>query len=352
MRKFSRLNRIINIAEGLLILSAILFVSFLIAGINDIQGNARVVNNAGIVRGATQRLVKLEMAKGRNDALITRLDMLLNALKNGGGDDNLKVLPDQAFISSLNKQITLWDTLKLEILNTRETSADSTELLRLSEKYFELANRTVKEAERYADDKAAHLIDVEIILIANMLLLVALLLYKTVHNFLLSKRNKELNEMAYTDANTGLPNKGKCDSVMFEQGKLRADTEYACVMFDLNNLKTVNDSLGHRAGDLLIFNFATIIKNAASEDVFVGRYGGDEFIAVLFDTSEDKVIKLLNNVNTDVTRFNESESDIKISYAVGYQMSKGCSDCTLHTLLGKADQKMYKDKELKKKHLT
>jgi diguanylate cyclase (GGDEF)-like protein len=320
-----------------------------LAGISDIQGNARVVNQSGYVRDATQRLIKLEIAGEQNDALMTKLDTTLSALKDGGGENGLKQLSDQEFVLSLQEQIALWDTLKQEIFKSREMGSQNTSLLMLSEDYFEKANQTVKEAERYSDDKASHLVSVEIMLIANLLLLVALLLYKSVNGFWLSKRNKELSQMAFLDANTGLPNKGKCDSVMSKHGMLNADKEDACVMFDLNNLKTVNDTLGHRAGDTLILAFARIIRETMPKDVFVGRYGGDEFIAILFDTNENKVKKLLNDVNENVIRFNKTDSDVKISYAVGYQMSHKCSDCTLQTLLGKADQKMYKDKE-KKKH--
>ena len=56
-------------------------------------------------------------------------------------------------------------------------------------------------------------------------------------------------------------------------------------MFDLNNLKEVNDTLGHAAGDSMIANFAHILRKVVPEKDFVGRYGGDEFIAILYDTT-------------------------------------------------------------------
>ena len=58
------------------------------------------------------------------------------------------------------------------------------------------------------------------------------------------------------------------------------------LFFDLNDLKEVNDTLGHIAGDTLIMNFAHIIRTSiTSKRYFVGRYGGDEFIALLNDVS-------------------------------------------------------------------
>ena len=46
----------------------------------------------------------------------------------------------------------------------------------------------------------------------------------------------------------------------------------ACIMFDLNNLKTVNDTMGHSAGDQLILNFAKLLRSVIPEKDFVGRY--------------------------------------------------------------------------------
>lgn len=65
------------------------------------------------------------------------------------------------------------------------------------------------------------------------------------------------------------------------------------IIFDLNDLKEVNDTLGHIAGDTLIMNFAHIIRTSIPEKYFVGRYGGDEFIALLNDVSEDEVKSII-----------------------------------------------------------
>ena len=64
-------------------------------------------------------------------------------------------------------------------------------------------------------------------------------------------------------------------------------------MFDLNNLKTVNDTMGHSAGDQLIINFAKLLRSVIPEKDFVGRYGGDEFIAVIYHTSEAEIIGVI-----------------------------------------------------------
>ena len=252
-------------------------------------------------------------------------------------------------MASLEKQTLLWESLKQEILTARTMDSEKPNLLAMSEDYFEAADQTVREVQTFSDDKASSLQAIETAFIINMTLVVILLIYKTAAGVILTKRNDELNELAFFDANTGLPNKGKCDSLLLQYSKLDPRRNDACIMFDLNNLKLVNDTQGHKAGDFLILSFASIIRRTMPKDVFVGRYGGDEFIAVLFNTDETAVKRLLGGVAENLMRFNEEHPSISISYAVGYQMSGECPDCSLQLLLSKADQKMYMDKEKKKR---
>jgi diguanylate cyclase (GGDEF)-like protein len=62
------------------------------------------------------------------------------------------------------------------------------------------------------------------------------------------------------------------------------------IMFDLNNLKRANDTYGHAVGDQLITNFARLLRNAIPAKDFVGRYGGDEFIAIITQTTKKSLI--------------------------------------------------------------
>lgn len=77
------------------------------------------------------------------------------------------------------------------------------------------------------------------------------------------------------------------------------------IVFDLNDLKEVNDSLGHVAGDTLIMNFAHIIRTSIPDNHFVGRYGGNEFIALLTDVTKDEVEEIIASVQDEAKRYNE-----------------------------------------------
>lgn len=153
---------------------------------------------------------------------------------------------------------------------------------------------------------------------------------------------------AFVDAHTGLPNKNACNELLNKKDIITDST--ACIMFDLNNLKTVNDTMGHSAGDQLILNFAKLLCSVIPEKDFVGRYGGDEFIAVIYHTSEAEIKEILKSLSREKERLNSCENQLPIDYACGWALSSDDMACTMQMLLDDADAYMYKNKQLCKKY--
>ena len=108
--------------------------------------------------------------------------------------------------------------------------------------------------------------------------------------------------------------------------------------------------MGHSAGDQLIMNFAKLLRSVIPEKDFVGRYGGDEFIAVIYHTSEAEVKEILKSLSGEKDRLNSHENQIPIDYACGWALSSGNMSCTMQMLLDDADAYMYKNKQLCKKY--
>jgi len=276
------------------------------------------------------------------------MDSIIDNMTTGVGRHNLHKLKDEKYLSCLESQTDLWAQLKRKIRAFREGTYSADELVTMSETYFIMANHTVQAAERYSEEKASALQKIQVALVAVISLVVVFLGYKTFAAVRLRRRNLLLNDMAYMDTNTGLPNKGMCEKMLLEKGILEKDRTYACLMFDLNNLKAVNDTLGHKAGDALIHGFAGILRKTLPEEVFLGRYGGDEFIAVAEGVSEVQIRLLLDQIEKNISKYRDSKYGITISYAVGYEMSTGYQDCNLRILLDQADKNMYADKMRKK----
>ena len=139
-------------SPGLLLAAFVLLSMASLLSIQRLQGDARTINYAGIVRGATQRLIKQEMNAVENDELIGTLDGILTGLSAGGGEYQLTVLHSPEFQSDLSEMEKSWTRIKEEIYQVRG-GADTRTLYELSESYFSLTNQAVSAAEAYSEQK-------------------------------------------------------------------------------------------------------------------------------------------------------------------------------------------------------
>ena len=147
------LSKIRVIGVPIILCLALIFTSIeSILSNSNLQGNARVINYTGIVRGATQRLVKMELNHHPNDELITKLDKILLGLSKGSDELNLIKLNDNHFQTLLGEMEEDWADIKNEIYRFREDDAYKEELFTMSEDYFELADQTVLAAEVYSEN--------------------------------------------------------------------------------------------------------------------------------------------------------------------------------------------------------
>lgn len=342
MKKEQRRNLGEKIAQGILLIVLITLTIFMMSDVKKIQGNARVINYAGIIRGATQREIKLEISGNENDVLIKYLDDIFYGLTNGGGKYQLTTLNDQHYQKKLTELHTSWLSLKDEISLVREKGYQQTNIIKMSEEYFYLADETVTAAEDYSQKCAIRLDQIEKALIFVIALVILMMIKESVSAVVLMKKNRELNKKAYIDLHTGLPNRSRVEELIAHYDHF--DEPTAIIVFDLNDLKVVNDSLGHLAGDTLIMNFAHIIRTSIPEKYFVGRYGGDEFIALLNDVTQQDVEDIILQVQNEARCYNEFSKQIFIDFAFGYALSTHSRETNLKLLLNQADKNMYECK--------
>lgn len=147
------------------------------------------------------------------------------------------------------------------------------------------------------------------------------------------------------DGLTGLFNKGKY-LTMAEEVYPKLDS-IAYFNFDVNNLKKINDTMGHEAGDKLIIKAADSIRKVTNNQVHAFRMGGDEFLMVACDVSESEANKLMERWEQELGRLNTLDDDIDCVVAVG--MVYGTKPYDLSEISKKADELMYEDKKKKKK---
>ncbi len=154
--------------------------------------------------------------------------------------------------------------------------------------------------------------------------------------------------MAYHDLLTGLPNRLLLQN-RFSQAMAfadRAHTQVVLLFLDLDNFKTVNDSLGHAIGDLFLKEVATRLTDGLRETDTICRQGGDEFLMVLSNQHHaDEITPVLNKLLAKVSAvFKLDGHELSTSASIGISIYPDDGK-DFETLLQKADTAMYQAKE-------
>lgn len=314
----------------------IVLILIIILMVSRIQGTARVVNYAGLVRGKTQRIIKLEDARMPQDDMIADVKGYIKGLRFGSEELDLVSLDDKAFQAKMEELDAYFDTLKQEIDLVRQVGYENTSIIEKSEIFFNLCDVATGLAESYSQRIATRLKQFETLTVIDIVILVFMILYELLKALRYAKANRELKSKIYLDEATGLPNKNKCEEIL----TLEAEQNMAICVFDLNNLRTINNQQGHERGDLYIRSFAKSLRKGVDENQFVGRCGGDEFIAFYKNVTKEDVKRNLENIKKECAKC----SEIPLSYAAGFAYSNDFSKLTMRELFCQADKNMYIDK--------
>jgi two-component system cell cycle response regulator len=120
----------------------------------------------------------------------------------------------------------------------------------------------------------------------------------------IERQNRELERLSISDGLTGLFNHRHIHALLNEEFERvgRTGERLTLAMFDLDRFKSVNDTHGHQAGDRVLEQFADILRESAREIDRIGRYGGEEFMVLLPDTSIDDAEVFVERVRREVAR--------------------------------------------------
>lgn len=339
--KGSRISRVLMTALTVVLIFLFFDIMSLVA---DIQGTARVVNYAGLVRGTTQRIVKMEDAGLAQDKLIEAVDSYIDGLRYGSDDLDLVRLDDDAYQAKMTELSEYFYDLRDEIAQVRETGYQNTDIIAKSEDFFQVCDQATKLAEDYSQQKATALDRLESIVVADIVGLLVLFAIEIVRALRTAALNRQLQRKVYLDEATGLLNKNKCEEILSQPGPIGPESPLAVFVFDLNNLRTINNNLGHEKGDEYIRSFALQLAKVQSPLCFTGRYGGDEFLAVLRGADAAQAAALLDRIRRNADEYSQAHPDMPISYAAGYALSSEFESPTMRELFRQADKNMYIDK--------
>lgn len=160
------------------------------------------------------------------------------------------------------------------------------------------------------------------------------------------------NSLIYLDSMTGVKNKRafidereKIDAQITSTKIANKDFSFAVVVFDVNNLKYLNDNFGHNAGDALIKNACKLIT-LHFEDSPIFRIGGDEFVAIITGKDFENKIELLTKFRAEMDYLQKNKTDPaeQLSIAAGFAIYNSETDQNFQAVFERADEEMYKAK--------
>ena len=154
------------------------------------------------------------------------------------------------------------------------------------------------------------------------------------------------------DPLTGLNNRGQILRYLSQDSSRRREQRLTyAVMIDVNDFKDINDTFGHAEGDNALRTIAGALREAARDSgmpVFIGRFGGDEFILVVYPSKEADMIRLFGIIRGKLTAACRKQNlPYDLSVSICYD-ALGKDEDTFKSCLSRADQKMYEDKQRQK----
>jgi diguanylate cyclase (GGDEF)-like protein len=186
-----------------------------------------------------------------------------------------------------------------------------------------------------------YIISSSIIIILSLLGMVYFFTWKLMRK--LSEARHVIESIAITDGLTGIFNRRHL-MLRFEEefGKAkRLQRNLGCIMIDIDNFKSVNDSLGHLVGDEVLKEVTLIIKNAIRIYDILGRYGGEEFLIILPDTDFEDTEKFAERIRLTVKEKTIANMNITISSGIANIQDK---DMSIDDIIKRADEGLYKAK--------
>jgi diguanylate cyclase (GGDEF)-like protein/PAS domain S-box-containing protein len=165
------------------------------------------------------------------------------------------------------------------------------------------------------------------------------------------KADEQLRELSLSDELTGLTNRRGFMLLARQQIKVadRSRRGLALVFADLDGMKYINDTFGHKEGDQALKEAAAILKGAFRASDIIARLGGDEFVALSVEASEESRENIQARLRENLADRNmEPGRQYKLAISFGVAIYDPANPCTLDELIERGDRLMYENKQKRK----
>ena len=158
----------------------------------------------------------------------------------------------------------------------------------------------------------------------------------------LTRLSKQLEQAADHDALTGLYNRRYLNQYL-EKLEEKGKKETYAALIDLDYFKKINDEYGHIFGDEVLIEFAKILEQNLTEDGIAVRFGGEEFMLILPDVTEDEIRHMLAKMSADYKLFGKQKKNREFTFSCGVEQYADGMDVS--DVYRQADEKLYFAKE-------
>lgn len=281
-----------------------------INSIIQIQKYGHWINYLGIVRGASQRIFKLESNHKENNELLKYIDDILYDLSTGKGKYGLPYIQkDIVYTENLKNLNIKWKLIKNDIYDVRKGKENS-ELLKASEDFFELANNTVFSGEKYARKQATYLTLLIILLsVSSLITWLFIFIMHTKNQIFLEKLNDKLKDIVYKDELTGDGNLKKFKLDAEKLIKENSEIKFAVFYLDFENFKYCNDVLGYKFGDYILKEYNKLLKEDMKDKETFGRVSADRFVVLRKYKDKHELIERQKHIDEKLKKIVEKSNE-------------------------------------------
>jgi diguanylate cyclase (GGDEF)-like protein/PAS domain S-box-containing protein len=169
----------------------------------------------------------------------------------------------------------------------------------------------------------------------------------------LKRKAKEAHFLSLIDDLTGLYNRRGFLTLAKQQLRIAGRTKknLLAIYADIDQLKQINDSFGHRVGSLALIETANILKETFRSSDIIARIGGDEFVVLAIETSKSGEKSIASRFQQNLDLHNSKRNrpyNYSLSISIGISRYNPKDPCSLDELVDRADRLMYKEKRRKK----
>jgi diguanylate cyclase (GGDEF)-like protein len=185
-------------------------------------------------------------------------------------------------------------------------------------------------------------------------LLYSILFLKSEKKFLIGIKNLSLqNDLiefyvkikneSLVDSTTNLMNRRSFNKIILDKklSVLNTKKQWAFAFIDIDNFKKLNDTYGHLAGDLVLEKFGKVLLASTRGSDMCFRYGGEEFVVVIFDCAENNIRNIATRICENVRNMFVTFENYKLRITVSIGIQIGSNHSTFKEALEKADEKLY-----------